>query len=311
MRQIKDPNKMKEAMVEKKILSLRNDAVFKLFFTREENIPQLKSFLKAATHLTDEDLVEVKILNPILNKERLQDKDFIVDLRIKDNVGNFIHLEMQMRRHDAFIERMVAYNSRQYASQLSRGQNYIDLKKSISLIITDFPMFDDTEEYFEYITYRRENRKIFTNAQEYFILDLTKLPRDIMDSKEMWGALFKAENEEELRSLMNQFDEINEACEKLVDLSEEKYAQQMAIEREDSEWAAKHTKYHLTKRVHAEGRAEGKAEGLAEGIEQGIERGKTEGLLDAAHKLLLTGMPIEDVANILDIESEKLLKINV
>ena len=100
-------------------------------------------------------------------------------------------------------------------------------------------MFDDTEEYFEYITYRRENRKIFTNAQ------------------------------------------------------------QMAIEREDSEWAAKHTKYHLTKRVHAEG----KAEGLAEG--------KTEGILDAAHKFLLAGSSAEDVANILDIELETVLELNV
>ena len=291
MEQDKNSNGVREVVMKRKILSLRNDAVFKLFFTREENIPELKAFLKATTHLTDEDLVEIQILNPILKKGHLQDKDFIVDIRIKDNGGNFTHLEMQMRRHEAFIEKVVAYNSRQYAAQLSRGQNYIDLKKSISLVITDFPMFDDTEEYFEYIAYRRENRKIFTNAQEYFILDLTKLPSDIVDTKEMWGALFKADNEEELRSLMTQFDEINEACEKLVDLSEEKYAQQIAIAREDSEWAAKHTKYHLTKRVHAEG--------------------KTEGLLEAARKLLSTGMLAEDVANILDIELENILKLNV
>ena len=306
MKQNQEGNGMKGHDMERKILSLRNDAVFKLFFTREDNIPELKSFLKATTHLTDEDLSEIQILNPTLKKEHLQDKDFVVDLRIRDSFGNLTHIEMQMRRHDAFIERMVAYNSRQYASQLSRGQDYIDLRKSISLVIVDFPMFDDTEEYFEHITYRRKNRKIFTNAQEYFILDLTKLPRDIMDSKEMWGALFKAETEEELKMLMTNFEEMNEACEKLVDLSEEKYAQELAIAREDSEWTAKHIKYHLTKRVHAEG----KAEGLAEGIEKGIEQGKNEGLRDAAYKLLLTGMPIEDIVEILNIEKEKILEIN-
>jgi len=232
---------------QRKLLSLRNDAVFKLFFGNKANEKQLKLFLKATTNLTDDDLVEIEILNPILTKEHVQDKDFVVDIRLRDISGNFTHIEMQMRWHQAFIERIVAYNARQYASQLSRGENYVELKRSISLIITDFPMFDDTDDHFEYITYRRENRKIFTNAQEYFILDLTKLPDEIIDEKEMWGALFKAETEEELRALMKKSDELNEAGEKLLGLSEDKHAHEIARAREESQWAWKHTLYHTEK----------------------------------------------------------------
>ena len=285
---------MTQMTEQKTLLSLKNDAVFNLFFTREDNIEQLRLFLKATTHLTDADLIEINILNPKLTKEHVLDKDFVVDIRLKDASGNYTHIEMQIRKHDAFVERMIAYNSRQYASQLSRGENYMELKRSISLIITDFSMFDDTDEYFEYITYRRENRKIFTNAQEYFILDLTKLPDKIIDDREIWGALFKAETEEELRSLMDKFDELNEAGEKLLDLSEEKYAQEIARAREDSQWAAKHSRYHLEKRVREEERTKAEAEKL-----------------EIAKKALKEGISVEVVSQITGIHLAMISKLKL
>jgi predicted transposase/invertase (TIGR01784 family) len=205
-----------------------------------------------------------------------------------------------MRRHNAFAERMVAYNSRQYASQLSRGENYVELKRSISLIITDFSMFDDTDDYFEYITYRRENRKIFTNAQEYFILDLTKLPDEIVDDTAIWGAMFKAETEEELRLLMEQFDEINEAGEKLLDLSEEKYAQELAVDREISQWTAKHIKHHLEN--HA------RAVGIEQGIEQEKKRSESENL-QRAKQSLDKGMSVIDVSEIFGLKLDEIEKL--
>ena len=269
-----------------KLLSLRNDAVFKLFFTREENINQLRLFLKATTHLTDEDLVEIEILGTRLRKEHVQDKDFIVDIRIKDASGNYTHIEMQVRKHHAFIERIVAYNSRQYSSQLSPGDDYVELKRSISIVITDFEMFDDTDEYYEYITYRRDNGKIFTNAQEYYILDLTKLPDEIIDEKEMWGALFKAETEEELRALMAKFDEMNEAGEKLLALSEDKDAQEIARAREESQWAWKHTLYHTEK------------------------KGREDERKKIAVNMLAINTPISDIAKVTGLTEDDILELD-
>jgi predicted transposase/invertase (TIGR01784 family) len=287
-----------QLQAENTLLSLRNDAVFKLFFARQENIKQLKVFLKATTHLTDDDLVKIDLLDTTLTKEHVQEKDYVVDVRIKDASGNYTHIEMQMRRHGAFVERIVAYNSRQYSSQLSRGQDYVELKKSITLVITDFPMFDDSDDYFEYITYRRENRKIFTNAQEYFILDLTKLPDEVKDSKARWGALFKAETKEELSALMAKFDELNEAGEKLLDLSKDKYAQEIARAREESQWAWKHTLYHTEKR--------GREEGREEGLEQGLELGRIKAETATAKSLLETGMSVEEVAKHVELDVEKI-----
>jgi len=59
---------MTQTTEQKTLLSLKNDAVCKLFFANEENEEQLKQFLKATTHLADDDLITVEIKNPKLTK---------------------------------------------------------------------------------------------------------------------------------------------------------------------------------------------------------------------------------------------------
>jgi len=129
---------------------------------------------------------------------------------------------------------------------------------------------------------------------------LTKLPDQIIDEKEKWGALFKAETEEELKALMAEFNEFNEAGEKLLNLSEEKYAQEIARAREESQWAWKHTLYHTEKYAREEERAKIK-EQIAESEEQVAKAEKQvakaeEEKLESATSLLQSGMPAEEIA---------------
>jgi len=255
MAQIAEHNKE-----ENTLLSLRLDAVLKLYFAREENEEQLKQFLKATTHLTDDDLVTVKIKNPILTKEHVLEKDFIVDIHLTSATGELIIIEMQMQKHDGFTRRMIAYNARQYASQLNRGEDYTKLKESISLIITDFAIFDDTDEYYEHILFRRKNTKIFTKAQQFYILDLTKLPKELTSAKLLWARLFKVETEEELRVLMKESEEMREAGKKLLELSADEDARAIAQARKDSQWALQNMIEATEERSREEGREEEKME---------------------------------------------------
>jgi hypothetical protein len=41
------------------------------------------------------------------------------------------------------------------------------------------------------------NWNIFINVQAYFILEITKIPDEIIDEKHVWKALFKAKTEME------------------------------------------------------------------------------------------------------------------
>lgn len=154
MRQISEQNQE-----ENTLLSLRLDAVHNLYFTKEENEEQLRQFLKATTHLTDDDLITIDIKNPRLTKQHVQEKDFIVDIHLTSASGDLVIIDMQIQNHDGFINRMVAYNARRYSSQLNRGEKYGKLKASISVIITDFEIFKDTDSYYEHILFRRKNAK--------------------------------------------------------------------------------------------------------------------------------------------------------
>ena len=53
------------------------------------------------------------------------------------------------------------------------------------------------------MTLCRKNNKFFTNTQQFYIIDLTKLPREfnsleLVEAKIAWGRLFKIETEEEV-----------------------------------------------------------------------------------------------------------------
>jgi len=285
---------MTQTTEQKTLLSLKNDAVCKLFFANEENEEQLKQFLKATTHLADDDLVTVEIKNPKLTKQHVQEKDFIVDIHLTSATGQRIIIEMQIRNHKGFIDRMVSYNARQYASQLNRGEDYTKLKASISLVITDFEVFDDTDEFYEYITFRRENRKIFTKAQQFYIIDLTKLPDDLTEAKHKWGALFKAKTEEELTVLMDESKEMKEAGKKLLKLSADEEAREIAEAREMSQWAWKYT-------LHATEEA---------GFERGFERGIEEERKKMVVNLLAIDTPINDIVKVTGLTENEILKLD-
>ena len=173
----------------KTLLSLTNDIVFKLYFTKEENRELLKQFIKAMTHLTDDDLEEIEIKNSTLTKEHVREKDFIVDILLTSKRLHIMNIEMQRKGHGGFLNRIIGYNSREFSSQLSRGQKYTEVKETISLVIVDFNLLKDSDDFLEHAFFRRKNDKVFTEAQQFYIIDLTKLPQELTHTQHHWGAL--------------------------------------------------------------------------------------------------------------------------
>lgn len=281
---------------EEKILSLTNDAVMKLFFANEENEQQLRQFLKATTPLTDADLTTIHIKNPKLTKQHVEEKDFYVDIHLTTAKGEKINIEMQARNHDGFKERMVAYNARQYGSQLKIGENYPKLKSAISLIITNFEMFDDTTDYYEHIIFRRKNTKPFTNAQQFCILDLTKLPENLTESKIQWGRLFRAKTKKELKMLMENSKEMREAGAKLLKLSANEEARAIAEAREYARWTYEHTLQATEERSRKEG------------LKEGLKEGRETKAIEIAKELILQGFSKDVVSKVTGLSVEDLDK---
>lgn len=155
------------------ILPLTIDGIFKMYFEDPSNLPELRCFLKAYLELNDEDLSSIQVLNPGLLKDNITDKSFTVDLLLKTKSGEAIHIKMQTSPHKNFKERFQLYNARKAGQQIKVRENYSKARRTISLVITTFQVFKDSE----YLM-RRENGKIFTNVQKLNIISLTKTETD-------------------------------------------------------------------------------------------------------------------------------------
>ena len=275
---------------EKGILPLTNDAVFRMYFADAQNTEQLKVFLKAVIpDLTEEDLVDIQIKSEKLTKADITQKDFVLDLRLVDATGHYINVEMQMNGHPNFIDRVVSYNARNLSGQLKVGDDYTKIKASISLIVTSFRLFNDAEDYYEYVTYRRKGGQVFTNIQQYHIIDLTKLPNELTEDQHIWGALFKVKTDEELREIMAESEEMRRAGEKLKKLSEDELAREYARAREESQWA-----YHFTMDGYKE---------------LGLEEGRKEKAIEMVNKLVEKGMPLAEALEIAELSEEEFRKV--
>ena len=210
------------------------------------------------------------------------------------------------------IEKALVILTSQHASQLKRGEDYTSAKESISVIITNFEVFDDCDEFDEHIIFRRKNEKLFTNVQQFYILDLTKLPDELTEAKHEWGALFNVETEEELRMLMEVSEEMKVAGEKLLKISADEQAQEIARAREESQWAWQHTLHATEARARDEERK--RAEWAwqhtlhateARARDEGIEKGKIE----TAKNALNEGFSVEVVEQITKIDLDTILQL--
>ena len=152
--------KNKETTTE--LLPLTIDGIFKMYFEEPKNLPELKNFLKAYLELSDEELSTIQILKPGLLKDNVDNKAFTVDLLLKTRLGNALHIEMQTNPHKNFKERFQLCNARKAGQQVKVGEDYSKVRRTISLIITNFQVFNDTNKAYEKIVMRRENGKIFT-----------------------------------------------------------------------------------------------------------------------------------------------------
>lgn len=221
------------------ILQLTIDGIFKMYFEDPRNLPELRRFLKAYLELSDDDLSTIQILNPGLLKDDFNDKGFTVDLLLTIKSGDSLHIEMQTNDHTNFKERVQLCNARKAGQQVKVGETYSQVKRTISLVVTNFPVFSDNKKFHEKILMRREDGEIFTNVQELNLIDLTRVSFEEPNSTEkyLWAKLFQVTTLEELEMVAKESEEMAEAAEKLLRISADERAQAYALSRDNAAFA--------------------------------------------------------------------------
>ena len=272
-------------------LSPRNDLVFKLLFGDVRNTGPLTDFLKAALDLPPEDFLDIVLVDPHLSGEGIDDKQGILDVKAKTATGKIIDIEIQVAERPQMRARIVFYLSRMITEQISRGEDYRKIERSICILITDYTQIPENDCYHN--RYRLHDPKTgseFTDLMEVDVLELPKIPHNT-DGTALWDWLkfLAAREEKELKMLAEKNPQIGKAVARLQELSEDERTRLLAESREKWEWDD--------------------AARMQAAREKGLEEGLEKGLLSVAHAALKKNLSIEEIMALTGLSREKILSL--
>ena len=221
-------------MSKRKILPVKNDVIFRLFFADERNEDYLVSFLKSVLRLPDDDYGEITITDPVLLPEYIGDKHAVIDVKLKTKSRKVIHIEIQLQVTPETRDRIVFYDAKLITEQLGIGDRYEAIQKVISIIITEDKLIKKSPGYHHrFIFYDPDAGVEFSDIIEIHTLELKKLPKNA-DGTELydWAKFIAAESEEELKMVAERNPKVKKAVVTLQRLSSDEQMQDMYERRE-------------------------------------------------------------------------------
>ena len=250
------------------LLNPKIDFVFKKIFGSEEHPEILISFLNAVLK-PKKPIVSVEIKNSDLEKEYIEDKFSRLDVKALTSNKEIINIEIQLKNEYNMIQRSLYYWSKLYEEQLSEGDRYDKLSRTVCINILDFKYLKNDRFHNGYRLKEIETNEELTDLQEIHFIEIPKLKRfesaeEIVDLLEGWVEFLRDPESEVIRKLEMSNKEIREAKDELYRLSRNSKERELYYLREKS----------LRDEISALANAEEK--GLKEGLKQGLLEGKLE-----------------------------------
>ena len=250
------------------LLNPKIDFVFKKIFGSEEHPEILISFLNAVLK-PKKPIVSVEIKNSDLEKEYIEDKFSRLDVKALTSNKEIINIEIQLKNEYNMIQRNLYYWSKLYEEQLSEGDRYDKLSRTVCINILDFKYLKNDRFHNGYRLKEIETNEELTDLQEIHFIEIPKLKRfesteEIVDLLEGWVEFLRDPESEVIRKLEMSNKEIREAKDELYRLSRNSKERELYYLREKS----------LRDEISA--LANAKEKGLKEGLKQGLFEGKLE-----------------------------------
>lgn len=160
----------------------KNDVAFRKIFGNEAKKVVLISFLNSVLSLEgDRKIINLEFRNTFQLPRIVGLKSSIIDVNVKDQSGTTYIVEMQLSEVTGFDKRVQYYVSKEYASQIEKGDDYSKLTPVVFIGILEF-------EYFEGDNYLTEHLIINTKTQKNELKDINfnfiELPKFKTELKE-------------------------------------------------------------------------------------------------------------------------------
>lgn len=282
------------------VLIPTNDYVFARIFGRVGNEKITKSLISSVI----KDEVESISLNetPILERDLIDDKMGILDIKAKVNKEITIDIEMQVVRQNNIEERLMFYWSRAYTNEIKKGQDYNKLKRTIVILFADFKLnrlIEIPKYHTRWHIYEDEYKDvILTNDFEINIIEIPKVIEQAQNQEKgtsenkllVW--LHFIQNPDEVKE-MEEIEEIKLAKEELEKIRQDKTAKRIAELREKYIMEVKSSESY----------------GYDKGIEEGEKAGAKKEKIEIAKKLLNSGMSIEKIQEIVELTEQEITNL--
>lgn len=161
-----------------RLINILVDFAFKKVFAGEgeESKHILRDFLNSILELeSDEKIKEIVYLNPFNDREHDNDKQSIMDIKVKTEKNELIDIEVQINNIDNYRKRSLYYWSKLYGETIKKGEPYYKLKKSIVINILDFNIINENNKYHNvFVIKEREDNTLFVEDLEIHYIELSK-----------------------------------------------------------------------------------------------------------------------------------------
>ncbi len=220
------------------------DYAFKYLFGRERNLPLLLALLNAVLQLPDDkQLIGLELLNPFNDKDSLDDKLSILDIKARDRSGRQFNIEMQLLVYGDFRERVLYYWAKLYQGQLQEGMGYDELQPTTAICFVNTPLFpDEAKHHLVFELREREKGIVWSDQLAVHLLELPKFTRsatELATPLDRWLYFLRHAEQLEVDSLPAALDvpEIHRAMGELQmlsqsDLERERYEGRLKQQRD-------------------------------------------------------------------------------
>jgi predicted transposase/invertase (TIGR01784 family) len=282
-------------------ISPLKDIVFKYIFGREENSDCLLSFINAV--LTDSEMNKIKrieILNPFNEKEFINDKLSVLDIKAEDELNNVYNIEIQLSGNEEYKYRSLYYWSRLYSDQLMESEDYGLLKPVICINILNFDLIKDLDSFHTcFLAYEYKNKDVLLT--EHFQLHFLEIPKfeqnkyKINELLRSWFEYLISEGKEEdkMKGVLDKNDDIQKAHKEYKkftgdDKMRDLYEARLKFKR-DQESLLRHAKI--------------------DGVKEGKIEGENEKAIIIAKNMLKKGFDVNEICELTGLSNEDIEKL--
>lgn len=274
------------------LLNPKSDYVFKRIFGHVGNEEITKDLLNS---ILENKVTEIELdKNPILEKDLLDDKIGILDIKAKADNNTNINIEMQLVDRKNIEKRILYYWSKMYIQGIKQAEDYEKLEKSIIILFTDYEL-EVLKDIKKYITQwnlkeKEYNQTVLTNVLEIYIIEIKKYKnKEAQNELDKWIKFL--ENPEVIK--MGENKSVDKAKKILEEISQDERERYLAELRE---------KYIMDQKAIEDA-------GYDKGIEQGLKKGEKNKAIEIAKKLKEMKIPLEEIVEATGLLKEEILKL--